>query len=253
MFPELFSIGSFTLHSYGLMLAMGFIVALLLLKRIAKILQLDPELITDAATGSVIAGIVGARLLYVLINLNSFIASPLSIFYLWEGGLVFFGGLIGGGIWLLYFAKKSNIPLLKFLDVFSPVLPLAHGFGRIGCFLAGCCWGKSTESFIGVRFTHPKTLCGTNLPVHPVQLYSAFFLCILSYILYRYLIREKSEHGSSAALYFIGYGVFRFFVEFLRGDDRGSSIWGFSPSQVMAIFLVGLGLFLFWKIRRDKA
>jgi len=252
MFPEILSIGRFTLHSYGMLLAIGFIAAFFLLKKTAKIFQVDQELLADAAAGAVISGIAGARLLFVLMNPDDFIYSPLSALYLWEGGLVFFGGFIGGLLWLLYFSGRSGIPVLKLLDAFAPSLLLAHAFGRLGCFLAGCCWGIHTDSFLGVKFTHPETLCGTNLPVHPVQLYSSLFLFIFSYILYRYLSRKKPEAGSGAALYLFVYGTFRFFIEFLRGDDRGRALWGLSTTQTIAAFLAAAGLILFRKLRKEK-
>ena len=142
--------------SYGFMIAVGFLVCLWLLQRRGRRMGLDPAALFDVATAALVGGIVGARLFYVVHNWSEFSGSPLRILAFWHGGLAFFGGVMGGAAGLLAMVWKKGLPLRMTLDLAAGLLPLGHAFGRVGCFLNGCCFGKVTDLWVGMRF--PRVL-----------------------------------------------------------------------------------------------
>jgi phosphatidylglycerol:prolipoprotein diacylglycerol transferase len=244
MHPYLFQVplpwgGTFKLPSYGFMIMIGFLLCLWLFGRRGKKMGLAPEALFDAATVALLGGIVGARLFYVIGNWESFADSPLTVFALWHGGLSFFGGLAGGALGLLAMLAKHKLPLLRTLDAAASLVPLGHAFGRVGCFLNGCCYGKVTAAWTGVCFPRFLDARGQvtgsptfydqlgrglvnvtdahSLPVHPTQLYEvAFelaFFAVLSYMLPR-----RRRDGDVAWTYGLLYGSARFVNEFFRAD-----------------------------------
>jgi len=157
MHPYLFEIplpwgASFRAPSYGFMMATGFLVCLYLLTRRARRMGLDPSALFDMATAALIGGLVGARVFYLIQNWGEFASDPWSFFYFWRGGLTFYGGLLGGAAAALLVVRRKRLPVRASLDVAASLLPLGHAFGRVGCFLQGCCFGKATASWAGVRF-----------------------------------------------------------------------------------------------------
>ncbi len=213
MHPILFRLGPLTFYSYGFMIAAGFWAASFVLSRRAVQLGWDPGRIQNVALVALLAGLVGARIFYVLAEWESFQFNWLEIFRLDHGGLVYFGGLVGGLAGGLVAARAYRFPLLKAADCFMPPLVLAHAFGRVGCFLNGCCYGRYTTLPVGVKFPNLG-----EWPRHPTQLYEAVFLLALFFFLRR-LDQRDPKPGTVVLAYGLLYGIWRFLIEFLRGDN----------------------------------
>lgn len=233
---------------YPILLVIGVILSCVILEFYFKKIGMKKGVSTNielAVTISAIAGIIFAILFQ---NLYDFIENPKE--YHWTFAMTFFGGLIGGGLtfFLQYFLylKKKNPPFLKeVVKVAGACIPLAHGIGRIGCFLDGCCYGKETDSILGIKFTTTET------KVWPTNLFEAIFLLILSAILLYLLFKKQSDF--TMVIYLLSYGIFRFLIEFLRGDHRGSFIPGISPSQFWAIlFFLGGVVYLILLLVQKK-
>lgn len=238
MHPILVNFGSFTLYTYGFFLAMGFLAAVWFSKRNARFYDLKPDDISDLFFVILISGIVGARLLYVIINFDDFKASPLDIFKLWNGGLVFFGGFMGAVAASIVTIRIKNLPFFKTADTIAPGVALGHGIGRLGCFFAGCCYGRQCDLPIAVQFSHPDSLAPLHVPLHPTQIYMVAANLILFLILI-FLQRRKRFHGMIFLSYIILYSVFRFIIEFFRGDFRGDFYFEFlSVSQGIGILAI---------------
>ena len=162
-----------------------------------------------------------------------------------DGGLTFIGGLIGGTLCFLtiylFFRKKYTTRLYRVTSLLPCCILIAHAFGRIGCFFAGCCYGKETDSFLGVQFSQ------LSHPVYPTQLYEAVFLFILFFICFYLLLKKDFMHNLS--LYLISYGIFRYFLEYLHGDNRGELIGLITPSQFWSLLMILLGIILIFVIK----
>ncbi len=238
MYPVLIRIGPITIHTYGVMIAIGFLFALYFAIRQAKKEDIESNIITDLSFYILIAAIIGSRLLFIFINLSYYISNPLAIFKIWEGGLVFYGGVIFAVPVVLLYVKKNNLKLWQIADIFAPSIAIGHAFGRIGCFFAGCCFGKTAETLPwGVIFTNPECLAPLNVRLHPTQLYESagefinFFILIL-------LQKRKTYNGQIFLSYVLIYSVLRFIVEIFRGDlARGFIISGISVSQGISIIM----------------
>ncbi|MFP4573104.1 MAG: prolipoprotein diacylglyceryl transferase, partial [Desulfobacterales bacterium] len=173
MFPVIFQYGKFALHTYGFFIALGVLAAILMVRSEGKRLGLDPNRLTDLCFYLVIASILGSRLFFVVLNYEYFIQAPLDVFKIWSGGLVFYGGFIIGFATAISLVHVYRLPLGKIADIAGLAIPLGHFFGRLGCFSAGCCYGKSCELPWAVTFSHPEALAPLNAAIHPTQLYSA--------------------------------------------------------------------------------
>ncbi|MBN1255919.1 MAG: prolipoprotein diacylglyceryl transferase [Deltaproteobacteria bacterium] len=251
MHPILLTIGGFNIiKSYGLMIAIGILVGLFLARRQAAREGIDPDKIIDIAFYVLLAALIGSRLLFVLTNFKEYVDNPLDIFKIWEGGLVFYGGLILAvaiGIWCI---RRFSLPLWQVTDIFAPSVAIGHTFGRIGCFLAGCCYGKPSSLPWAVTFTDPRSLAPQGIPLHPTQLYSSLGLfAIFAFLIW--LRKRKTFHGELLWSYTLVYAIFRFFIEFLRGDPRGSCFGGLlSSAQTIGIFLAGISVVMLLYLRK---
>ncbi len=240
-------IGDF-LYLYGIMIALGIVAAFAVLFLYSKKFKIE-EKFTDFvfynAIASIAIGFLSAALFQAFYN---WLEDPSKVFKIGQG-ITFIGGLIGGAacflLIYLIFRKRYTSKLTDVLSIVPCAILIAHGFGRIGCFFAGCCYGKPTDSFLGIRFV------GMTQKVHPTMLYEAAFLFIVFAVCTFLLFKFKFKHNME--LYLITYGAFRFAIEYLRGDPRGSFIPGVSPSQFWSIgmVLLGIGLWigleLWWK------
>lgn len=250
MFPILLTVGPFTLHTYGLLVALGFLAAYQVARRNFEKANLPASLNERLFMGMMISAIVGARLLYVLLeDHDNFFADPLSFFRIWEGGLVFFGGFIAGFFFLVFTLKRESLDFLFVVDQYVAPVLLAQSIGRLGCLAAGCCYGKPTASWVGLVFRHPETLAPRFVPLLPTQLYSSFGDLLLFWGALT-LQRKHPRPGTLWAYYLVSYGLFRFIIEFLRGDFRGAIVGGLQPSQWISLVLIGCGLFLFRHVRK---
>jgi phosphatidylglycerol:prolipoprotein diacylglycerol transferase len=245
MHPVLFSIGSLKIYSYGVFTALAMLVAFVATMRSARRAGVDPLHAADLLFFMFVSGVVGARLFFVLQHLEEYRGEPWRAFFLREGGLVWYGGFIVSASTALVYAYWRRWPLLKLCDFFAPVLALAHGVGRLGCFFNGCCFGKAASW--GIAFPDDPT------PRIPVQLYEAASLVALSLYLFR-LAGEKRNEGSVFAAYLFFYGVLRFCLEFLRGDQTLYA--GLTLPQWTSLGLVAAGA-LVWRMvsggRKGKA
>ncbi len=225
MYPELFTIGGITVYTYGVCVALGFFVALQYVIKYSSNAGMSKSQIYDFFFYIIIAGIIGARLLYVLIEIKYFISNPLEIFQLWKGGLVYYGGFIVAAAVAAVYLKAKKIEFPVIVDLLAPALALGHFFGRIGCFFSGCCYGKECDSFIAV---HNR---------YPTQLTEAFFNLVIFFILHK-INSVKHKPGLTFWTYLIMYPVLRFTVEFFRGDDRGMFFLGLSIGQIISLVMM---------------
>lgn len=237
---ELFSLGPFTVHGYGLMIALGILACIAMGMYRARKKGMKDEAVLDIAIIGVICGFIGAKLLYVIVEFDRFLDKPLAV--LGSEGFVVYGGIITGVLSAILYCKKKNLVFLDYFDLLSPSIALAQGFGRIGCFLAGCCYGKETQCFLGITFPE-GSLAPAGVKLLPTQLISSAgdFLIMALLLLYS---RYSKKRGNVGALYMVLYGVGRFLVEFLRSDDRGS-VGFLSTSQFISIGIVLGGILLF--------
>jgi phosphatidylglycerol:prolipoprotein diacylglycerol transferase len=251
MHPVLFSLGKFRVFSYGLFIALAFLISIsYLLHSIkkSKIKIISQDELSSLVIYILVFGVIGSRVLFVLMNLNEFFLHPLDIFKLWQGGLVYYGGFVSVIIFIIIYAKTKKINLFRIADFFAPALALGHAIGRIGCFFAGCCYGKESNLPWAIVFNNKDSLAVTGVHLHPTQLYESFGNFLLFVLLYFY---SKKEHktGMLLAIYFIGYAILRFTIECFRGDYRGYYYFGLSISQIISVFLFICGVFVLCKRR----
>jgi phosphatidylglycerol:prolipoprotein diacylglycerol transferase len=267
-------LGFMRIHWYGVMMAMGFLATLGNWIWLGRRKHRDAAFCSDLLFWVMIAGIGGARLAYVFENLSLYADSPLSVLAVWEGGLVFYGGFVGAALALVVISRVRGVPLPDLVDFTLTSVPLAHGIGRIGCFLNGCCFGKRCDHWMGVRFpalsapwwaqqdlAHmPRqyeldalvAAMPRSLPVHPVQLYEAFGNVII-YVSVVWLYRRQRSPGWVTALYLVLYGSLRYVVEIFRGD-RGErlDVGGFSIAQSLSGILILTGVVMFAVLYRRR-
>lgn len=258
MYPELLRIGPLTIHTYGAMYALGIFACVALSEYLYRRRGGEPGVIVDMALPVVIGVILGARVMFVMVEREYYINNPMEIFMVWKGGLVFYGGLIGGALAFILAARLRRLPLWHLADTVAPGVALGHAFGRIGCFFAGSCYGRPTDLPWAVTYTNPRSLAGDVLgvPVHPTQLYSAAFLVLLSAILI-FIGKRSTFEGRVIAIYGILYGTFRFFIEFSRGDPRGAVTTAgitLSTSQTVSLVLVpaSVGIYLYLRLKKRR-
>ena len=219
MHPILLKLGPLTLHTYGVALTVALLVASWLAARRARAMPpelaaMTPAQSADFACLSLAGRIAGARLLYVLLEWDFFGRSPQEILALWHGGLVWYGGFLGGVLAGWLYARAKRLAFWRVMDHWIPFLALGHAIGRFGCFFNGCCYGRPTSAWYGVVFP------GQAAPVVPTQLFEAAGLVVL-YVILRLLQRPSllSRPGGLFGVYLISYGGLRFLLEFLRGDQ----------------------------------
>ncbi|MCB2189167.1 MAG: prolipoprotein diacylglyceryl transferase [Deltaproteobacteria bacterium] len=240
MFPILVKLGPLTIHTYGFFLALGALAGLYVLGRLAASAGLDRERVGNLAMWGLLTGILGSRLFYVFLEPAEFVHEPWRIFYLWEGGLVFYGGIIGGLGMVLFLAWRWKIPLMTLLDCFAPGVALGQFFGRLGCFSAGCCFGEPCDLPWAVTFTDPHTLAPPGVPLHPTQLYTAFTLLAIFLVLL-YLWPRRGRAGRIFFTYGLLHGTARIILEQFRADFRGAEILGpLTPTALVALGLAVL-------------
>ena len=249
MFPQLVHFGRFFLPTYGFLVSLGVLIGLWISVRNSERLGIDGEKAWNLGILVVLCGIVGAKVLYI-INEGMSLRDIFSISTLQAGG-VFSGGLLAAFLAAAWYTRKNHLPALRTCDAFAPGLALGHAIGRIGCFAAGCCYGKETHHVWGVVFRNPlaNQITGTplNVPLEPTQLFEAAVEFANFFFLMWLLKRRKFDGQVFGAFMFI-YGVARFFLEFLRDDPGRGSVFGgaMSGTQLIAIGLVVAGGLIWW-------
>lgn len=236
MYNDILTIGSFTIHGYGLMIGLGVVAALLMGDRRSKKFGLDGEQIYGMTFCTVVLGFAAARVLFILTQWERFLQDPVQ--FLAGNGFVVYGGIIGGALTIYVFCRIKKLDVLAYLDLMIPSVALAQAFGRVGCFLAGCCYGKETDSWLGVVFTN-SDFAPNGVKVLPTQLFMAVGDLLIMMILLWYASR-KPMRGRTSMLYLILYSVGRFGIEFLRNDNRGT-VGVLSTSQFIAVFTLLIG------------
>ena len=246
---DLFSIGPFTIHGYGLMIALGIVVCVIMGTYRAKKHGYKEDAVLDIAIFSVLAGFLGAKLLFVLVEFDLFLENPMQV--LGSEGFVVYGGIIAGVLAAVLYCRIKKLSFLEYFDLLAPSVSIAQGFGRIGCFLAGCCYGRETHAFWGVTFPE-GSFAPAGVPLIPTQLLSSAGDFAITGILLLYSKHSKQK-GNTGALYLLLYGIGRFLVEFLRSDDRGT-VGILSTSQFISIGIVLLAILMFWRnsVRKKK-
>lgn len=253
MHPVLFEISGWPVYSYGVLLAAAYLAGLQMAVVRARRAGLDAAKVMDFGIYLIIAALIGAKLMLVVVDFSYFRQNPRELLSLARAGGVFYGGLIAAvlvGIWLV---RKYQLHIWTVGDLMAPGIALGHVIGRVGCLLAGCCYGRPTSVPWAITFNNPAAALnvGTPLaiPLHPTQIYDAGAeLLILLFL----LATERKGHkfaGRTFWLYLVLYAISRFIIEFYRGDDRGMAFNVLSTSQVVSAAIVPLGLFMLWRLR----
>lgn len=259
MFPRIFQLGGFTLHTYGLLVVLGYGAGLWLARRQAHRNGLDPNRVLDLGIFMALAAVVGSKVLMLVEDWRFYSANPGSIFTLatLQAAGVFYGGFFGALAAAVWYVRRHRLPFLQTADAFVPGLLLGHAIGRMGCFAAGCCWGRPSSVPWAVTFSDPYAhdLVGVPLgqPLHPAQLYEVGALLLLWGIVMR-IARRRVFPGQLLSLYLILYGVARFALEFAR--DRAGSQMPFgllSLSQLLAVLMAPAGVWLWFKCAPGNA
>lgn len=229
------------IRSYGLMIAIGIIAASALLIKQAKKKGYDEDSVLNMIILTVLGGILGGKVLFIITEIKDIIKKP-SILKDFGYGFVVYGAIIGGALTIYLYCKKKKWNVLELLDSTVPGLAIAQGFGRIGCLMAGCCYGAETDSPISIVFPE-GSLAPSGVHLHPTQIYSSIFDFLLGIFLLWY-IKKSNKSGKVVGAYFIAYSIGRFLIEFLRNDPRGN-VGVLSTSQFIAIFTLIVGIVFF--------
>jgi phosphatidylglycerol:prolipoprotein diacylglycerol transferase len=266
-------------HTYGILVAAGFLVAMSLAARGASRTGLDRDKVLDLSFGILVAAMVGSRILFILVNWGDYAHDLLGIFQFWKGGLVFYGGFIGAVLFSLWYMRRHQMSFLPYADVMAPTVAIGQALGRLGCFSAGCCWGAACDAhyFFAARFP-PESLAyqsqvGTHLissgspttvPIHPTQLYESLG-CALIFLFLTYWRSRKRFNGELLALYLMLYAPLRALVESFRGDEERGRVfnflggwarhswWNLSTSELISIGIFAAGLAIWLKQSRRSA
>lgn len=261
MDPVAFQLGPLAIRWYGIFVALGFIVGLVFVERRSGRAGMRSEQVANLVFIGLIGGLLGARLFYVLHNLVYFRANPWETIRLDHGGLVFYGGLIGGTLSLLATCLLRRLPMGRVADMLIPGLPLGHALGRIGCFLNGCCFGQPWSGACGIQYDAGSQAAARQcqqgliaapslapLPVFPVQLLAAIANLAIFFGLLA-VERRLRGRGQLLGLYIAVYGFYRFVIEFLRGDYLDAGM--LTPAQEVSLVLVPVGVAVFL-LRRGR-
>jgi phosphatidylglycerol:prolipoprotein diacylglycerol transferase len=256
MFPHLISIGSFSIPTYGILVALGFLAGIWLTTRLATRVGIASESVLNLGVFCALAGIVGAKALMIALG-PEYREHPSEIFTLatLQSAGIFYGGLIaalGAALWYMY---RNHLPYLLTADQFAPGVALGHGIGRLGCFAAGCCWGRPASVPWAVTFTNPDAVIAADrlgIPLHPTQLYEALAEWIICGLLVLLILRPH-KNGQIIGLYLALYGVARLIVEFYREHDASNPLGlGLSLEQWIALALALAGVALFVGVRTPR-
>lgn len=246
MHPILFDFGNFTIYSYGVLLAAAYLLGLQFALMRARARGLDAQRVMDLGIWIIISALVGAKLLLLVVDFRQFTNNPRDLLSLARSGGVFYGGLIAAVVVALLYLRRHKLPLWTTTDVFAPGIALGHIVGRLGCLLAGCCFGKPTTVPWAITFRDPAATAnvGTPLgvPLHPTQLYEAGAEALILAFLLLWEKKGRPFPGRTFWTYMLLYGISRFAIEFYRGDSRGMVFDALSTSQFVSVVLVPLSI-----------
>jgi phosphatidylglycerol:prolipoprotein diacylglycerol transferase len=258
MHPIAFQLGSLTIKWYGVMVALGFLAGLWTASRRGLREGVAAEQIIDLGPWLIVGTIVGARTLYVISYWHEFFAGkPIAeIFMVWNGGLVYYGGLIGASLACILYTRVKKLRLWRIADILAPSIALGCVFGRIGCLLNGCCYGRACNLPWAIRFPEDILLDPPRptYPVHPTQVYDSL-LNLGLYLALAWLYRRKKFDGQVFGVYLVSYAVLRSFVELFRGDyyEHQHYLGGWAtPAHLMSIAIFAAGLVLLRLLPRPE-
>ena len=257
---DLFSIGKFTVHGYGLMIGLGFLAAVLVGCYLAKRRGLSDSDFTNIAMLVLVFGFAGGKLLHMIVEFRTLLTDPMAV--IGSEGFVVYGGIISGIATIYIYCRIKKLEFLKYIDLFAASVPLNQAFGRIGCLLAGCCYGKETGSAFSIVFpdgcmapSHVKLI-----PTQPLMAAGNFVIFLVITLYYLASCPKKGDDGKkekrayipgvATSMYLILYSLGRFIIEFFRNDYRGE-VGPLSTSQFIAVFTFAAGVILFAKCRSD--
>lgn len=266
MCSTILQLGPFALHSYGLMLALAFLIGIYLVSRQAKKEGISPQKINDLALWIILSAIVGSRLFYVLFHLHEYLSASWRALAVWEGGLNFYGGVIFAIPTGIIFLRKNKFSVLHFADLIAPAFAFGLGLARIGCFLNGCCFGEPTNLPWGIIFP-PDSLAGSQFPgvhLHPTQLYESLFGFLTFFLLFLLKRHNPLRHkhggqvnGSLLWLFIFLYSGWRFLIEFIRSYEREMIFYlgshHFTLNQVISLVIILFCLALLPWLRKKES
>lgn len=270
MYPSILKLGPITLHSYGLMIALGFITILYFMQRDARRVGVDPNAIADTAFWTLILGVASTRLTHIIMFPQHYSWSdPLGWINVTNGGLVFQGAIPTAMIFIYWSMRRRNISFLAVADIVLPYVPIAQAFGRMGCFLKGCChgaradelpWAISFPKGSPAYYNHQQNYANFpadaqwSYPVHPTQIYSILLLlCITALLLY--FRKHRSFIGMCLPLYFVFYAIKRFIVEMYRGDGNPEHVFlgvDLTTQQIICVVMMAFGLATWYLMYRFR-
>jgi phosphatidylglycerol---prolipoprotein diacylglyceryl transferase len=253
VFPQLFHIGNFYLPTYGVLVSLGVLLGLWISVRNSEKQGINGDDAWNLGILVVFCGIVGAKVLYIVNDWSYYASHPADIFSFstLQAGGVFSGGLIAALVAAAWYVRKHHMPALATCDAFAPGLALGHAIGRVGCFAAGCCYGKETHHLWGVTFTNPLANynSGTplNVPLEPTQLFESA-VELANFFVLTWMLGRKKFDGQVFGAYLFLYGIARYFLEFIRDDPGRGSVFGgiMTGTQLISIFLVIIGGLIWW-------
>lgn len=248
MYNDLFSIGRITVHGYGTAIAVGLLLAIFLASARAKKRGMSDDICYGILFTASIFGFLGAKVMYCIVEWDSFIKNPAS--FLSSSGFVVYGGITGGLLAVLIYLKIKKANFLDYVDLCIPSVALAQGFGRIGCFLAGCCYGKPTEAWYGIAFTNSQ-FAPNGIKLIPAQLVSAG-ANFLNMAVLLFIAKHTKKRGTVISCYIMFYSIGRYLIEMLRSDERGT-VGVLSTSQFYGIFSLLIGVCMFiWALKHKE-
>ena len=258
MYPTLFELGPITVYSYGVLLAAAYLVGLKLALLRSRSRGLDANRVMDLGIYTIISALVGAKLMLLVVDFQRLSGSPADLLSLVRSGGVFYGGLLLAVPVALWYLRRHKMPVWGTCDAFAPGIALGHAVGRLGCLMAGCCYGRPTDLPWGIAFTNTFAAINVGTPLdvhlHPTQLYESFAELIILLTLLGTEPRGHRFPGRTFWLYVLLYGMTRFVTEFYRGDPRGMVFDLLSTSQFISVLLVPMSLVMLARLaKRDRA
>lgn len=240
-------LGSLTIYWYGVLVAVGFLAGLWTAGRRAPLAGVANEKIADVGPWLIVGALLGARGFYVVSYWNEQFAggSLWDIINVRQGGLVYYGGFVGAALACILYTRLKGLPLWRLADILAPSIALGYVFGRIGCLMNGCCYGRACSMPWAIRFPEGNPLNSPTTPVHPTQIYDAL-LSLGLYASLAWLFRRRKFDGQVFALYLMGYAVTRSFVELFRGDYSAEHLHsGLTPAHLVSVAIFAAGVILF--------
>ena len=237
---DLFSIGKFTIHGYGLMIALGFLFALIYGTWQCKKSKLNDDLFFNLAIFVLIFGWLGGKVLFIIVEFKQFLEAPMSV--VGSEGFVVYGGILSGLLTIYLYCKIKKIDFFNYIDVMVAAVAINQAMGRVGCFMAGCCYGRETDSWIGVVFPE-GCMAPSGVKLLPTQLFSAGADLLMFVVLFLLINNKKYIKGVPVSVYLTGYAIGRTIIECFRSDARGN-VGTLSTSQFISIFTGIAGVIL---------